>query len=182
MMAVSTEQIYREYYGSVLNYVNMKINNLQEAENITHDVFEKAHRLIETYSEQRGAVSTWIYKIAYTKVVDYFRTNKQDKYIAVSNFVNAKGDQSFQFVAPERCDEILENKELMTRIMDAMNKLKPAYRMVAEYYFFKEYKYEEIADELDLKVGTVKATISRCRAILRKELENVQKANVLDVV
>jgi RNA polymerase sigma-70 factor (ECF subfamily) len=178
-MEVSTEQVYREYYGSVLNYVNMKINNIKDAEDITHDVFQKAHKLIATYSEQRGAISTWIYKIAYTGIIDYLRMNKQDKYIPVSNFVNKDGDAAFQFEAPQKTDKIVENLELNERIRLAFRELKPEYRRVATLYFVNEFKYEEIAGILKMKIGTVKGMISRSREMLKNELSDVHKAETV---
>ena len=175
---MTTTQIFNEYHRSILNFVFLRINNLEDAEDLTQKIFIKADRLLHTYNSNEGAISTWLYKITSTAIIDYFRTNHQDKYKAVSDFVNANGDPAFQFEAPEKNDTILENKELKERLVKAFRKLKPDYRKVATYYFFREYKYEEIADEFGMKLGTVKGMISRCREMLKTELGDLHKIQI----
>ena len=172
---MTTTQIFNEYHRSILNFVFLRINNLQDAEDLTQEIFAKANRLLPTYSPKRGEVSTWLYKITTTAIIDYFRTNPQDKYKAVSDFVNENGDAAFQFEAPEKCDKILENKELSERLDKAFYNLKPEYRKVATMYFIHEQRYEEIADALDIKLGTVKGMLSRCREMLKTELKDLHK-------
>jgi RNA polymerase sigma factor (sigma-70 family) len=170
-MDLTTEQVYNEYHKSILFYVSQRINDPEDARDLTQEIFIKAHRLIKTYSMKRGAISTWIHKIAYTAIIDHFRTNHQDKYIAVSNFINSNGDDAFQFEYPIAPTSILENKELDERIRVAFRELKPEYRRVATLYFVNEFRYEEIAKILDMKLGTVKGMISRSREMLKSNLE-----------
>ena len=174
-MKPTIEEVYSEYYNSILNFVFLRLNNIHEAEDLTSKIFEKANRLIESYTADRGAVSTWLYKITTTQIVDYFRTNHQDKYKAVSDFVNENGDCSFQFENPEKADQIMENQELRKRLLKSFRDLKPDYRKVATMYFIREYKYEEIAEKLKMKIGTVKGMISRSREMLKNELKDLHK-------
>lgn len=178
-MAITIEQVYREYYKPILNFVFLRLRNMEESEDLTHEIFKKAHGLIATYNPDRGKISTWIYKITTTQIVDYYRTNHQDRYVAVSNFVNQNGDNAFQFENPERADEILENKELRDRLVKSFRGLKPEYRKIATMYFIRELKYDEIADKLDMKLGTVKGMINRCREMLKTELRDLYATNVL---
>jgi RNA polymerase sigma-70 factor (ECF subfamily) len=179
MTTITIEQIYREFQKSILNFVYLRINNMEDAEDLTQKIFMKANRLLHTYNPETSAVSTWLYKITTTSIVDYFRTNHQDKYKAVSDFVNQDGDAAFQFESPAKADKLMEAEEIKNRLVKAFRKLKPDYRKVAIYYFFREYKYEEIAEQFDMKLGTVKAMISRCREMLKSELRDLYATNVL---
>ena len=59
-------------------------------------------------------------------------------------------------------------------MQDVVKKLKPRYRTLVELRYFKEYSYEEIAEELDLPLGTVKAQLFRAREFLFQLLKNTE--------
>lgn len=69
-------------------------------------------------------------------------------------------------------EETLINQQKMTLMVDIVSKLKPRYRKLIELRYFKEYSYEEITQELDLPIGTVKAQLFRARDLLFNVLNN----------
>jgi RNA polymerase sigma-70 factor (ECF subfamily) len=71
--------------------------------------------------------------------------------------------------------EALERKERLNLMRDVVTRLKPRYRTLIELRYFEEYSYEEIAEELDLPLGTVKAQLFRARDLLFQILKNTRE-------
>jgi RNA polymerase sigma-70 factor (ECF subfamily) len=70
-------------------------------------------------------------------------------------------------------DENLENKELLEAVHKAMSSLKPKYQKIATMFFIEDRPYPEIAEALQMPVGSVKGTIFRIKSMLRGELQFV---------
>ena len=171
---LSFEQVYNEYYPIILNYVRSKINNQLNAEDITAKVFIKVYQNFKTYNSEKGKLNTWIYTIANNTLIDFFRCDKSNNYISVNGFTDDNGKETHEFIASSsyNTDKIIDNMELKKRINRAFNKLKPNYRKFAQLFFIEQKKYEEIADILQVPIGTVKGTINRCREQLMNDLKN----------
>ncbi len=76
MTMIDKEKIYRDYHGKVFGYIRSKINSVQDAEDITADVFVKAFEKLDSFDESKASLSTWIYTITRNTLTDYFRTRK----------------------------------------------------------------------------------------------------------
>jgi RNA polymerase sigma-70 factor (ECF subfamily) len=163
--------IYRKYYSDLKRYVNTKVHNFEDAEELTNDIFVKISQNLQKYNSDISQINTWIYKIANNAIIDNHRTDHSDNFINTSDFVDSEtGEEIFQFVDNSNTDNI-ENTELSTKISKAFNVLSPNYRKVAILYFSKELKYKEIAELCQIPMGTVKGVISRCRELLQTELK-----------
>lgn len=173
---LNIEQIYREHKTNVFNQVLRLIKNYHDAEEITEDVFLKVMRLdakeSTQFNSELSALTTWLRTITVSVVLDYFKTNHQDKYKNVSDFVDGEGNEVFQFDAPKStfADTPIMTAELREKVLKAFRGLKPKYRKIAVMFFMKEQSYEEIAEMLNISMGTVKGTLSRARTQLQKEL------------
>jgi RNA polymerase sigma-70 factor (ECF subfamily) len=165
-------EIYAKNYGIIFNYVNMKLHSIHDAEEVTNDVFMKANENFEKFDAKQSKFETWLYNIAKNTVIDFVRTNHQNKYIKVSDFVNESGEVSFQFPAECKADDLIENKELKSKIDFAMNNLKPKYKRIAELYFLQDKPYKEIADLCEIPLNTVKVMINRVRTMLQSDLKS----------
>ena len=76
MRGLDKDKIYREYQGKIYGYALSKVNNPQDAEDITSDVFLKVYEKLVTFDETKASLSTWIYTITRNTLTDYFRTRK----------------------------------------------------------------------------------------------------------
>jgi len=170
------EQVYNKNYKQILYYVNGWVKNMTEAEDITAKVFIKLHKNFEKYDVYQAKISTYLHVIAKSMITDHYRTNHSDKYVNVNSFVDDDGKEIFQFVDDSTNDGI-ENDELSNSINTALSNLKPKYKQIAELFFVKEMTYKEISTMLNLKMGTVKGMINRCRAKLQEELKDVRTLN-----
>jgi RNA polymerase sigma-70 factor (ECF subfamily) len=168
------EQIYREQYSAVLNYVSFKVHDKALAEDITSDTFLKALQYFPSFDESKSNITTWLRNITNTCITDNYRGltgNHANRMVAVSEFVNDEGMETFNFLAPEEANQLAETNEFNGRIAKAFRQLKPKYRKVAVLYFLRDMEYNKIAEICDIPMGSVKGMISRVRATLQTELK-----------
>ena len=174
-------EIYNKHYSNVYNHVLSVVKNQHDAEDVTIDVFDKIRKLnakeSTRFNSELSAFSTWIRTVTYSVVLDFFRTNHQEYYKAVSDFADGNDEEKtyFNFVAPEqsRADNEVLTKELHSRIAKAFRTLKPKYRKIAILYFLRDLPYVEIANIVNVPMGTVKGMLSRARQKLQDELKGV---------
>ena len=172
--APTIEELYKQYYKLVLNFIMQMLHNIEVAEELTNDTFIKACQNMDKFNPEKSSKKTWLCTIAKRLVIDFVRKDDSDKYINVSNFVDESGNEKIQL--KDNCnnsDEDLENKELLEAVHKAMAQLKPKYQKIATMFFIEDRPYPEIAEALEMPVGSVKGMVFRIKAMLRGELQFV---------
>lgn len=171
------EQIFNQCHDQIFNHALRVVKNIHDAEDIRSEVYVKIQRLQSArFDESKEAtLSSWVHTVTNSVILDFFRTNHQDRYKAISDFVDSEGNDLFNFIAPEnsRADSKVLTGELQERIVKAFHGLKFNYRRVATLYFIRGYEYNEIADMLNVPMGTVKGMLNRSRAMLQEALKGV---------
>lgn len=161
-------------YRDAIYFMLLKmVNNPIDAEDLTIEAFGKAFKNIKQYTPN-FAFSTWLFKIATNNCIDYIR-KKRGNTISLDQSVDAEDSLTpstlIQSDTPDpEANMINEQKVKMMR--DVVAKLKPRYRSLIELRYFKEYSYEEIAEQMELPIGTVKAQLFRARELLLNILKN----------
>lgn len=160
-------------YKDAIYYMLLKmVNNPSDAEDLTIEAFGKAFKNIHQYAPS-FAFSTWLFKIATNNCIDFIRKKRSTP---ISLESPNEEDVSFHIQSdmldPE---EILIKQQKSKMLQTLVSKLKPRYRNLIELRYFKEYSYDEIATELDLPIGTVKAQLFRARDLLYNILKNSSK-------
>lgn len=162
-------------YRDAIYFMLLKmVNNRSDAEDLTIEAFGKAFKNIQQYSPNY-AFSTWLFKIASNNCIDYLR-KKRTNYVSIDGSGNGEDRENEPTIhlkdeTPDPEEHLIkEQKALLMRTI--VQKLKPRYRLLIELRYFKEYSYEEIAEELDLPIGTVKAQLFRARELLYQTLKN----------
>jgi RNA polymerase sigma-70 factor (ECF subfamily) len=164
------EDLYKQYYGTIYNFIFLKLHNTEVCEELTNDVFLKANASMHLYNSDKSGISTWLHNIAKNLVIDFYRADQSDKYINVSQFNDAEtGKEVFQFADSQTTDSIMDNKELLANVQKAMSKLKPKYQKVAELHFIADKPYAEIAELLELPLGSVKGMVNRIKSMLTSQ-------------
>jgi len=164
-------------YRDSLYFLLLKMtNNPTDAEDLTIEAFGKAFRKLHQYSPE-FAFSTWLFKIAANNCIDFLRKSKRIVFTDSPGDENGNGDEyPFNMVAttlsPE--EKVIE-KQKIKLMHDVVEKLKPHYRNLIELRYFKEWSYEEIATELKLPLGTVKAQLFRSREFLYQILKHAEE-------
>jgi RNA polymerase sigma-70 factor (ECF subfamily) len=153
-------------YRDAIYFMLLKmVNNPVDAEDLTIEAFGKAFKNIDQYAPSY-AFSTWLFKIATNNCIDFIRKKKANLIsIDQSEDESESAPMSIQSstLDPEE-DMIKKQKETLMRVI--VTQLKPRYRALIELRYFREYSYEEIAQEMDLPLGTVKAQLFRARELL----------------
>ncbi|MGE8081023.1 RNA polymerase sigma factor [Peribacillus loiseleuriae] len=133
----------------------------KDAEDITQEVFLQLYRSLSQFKGD-SSLSTWIYKIAMSKALDYRR--KQIRQVA------CEGEENLYDIpfgaTPE--DHLLEkeDKELARAYME---KLPDTYKEVVHLYYFRQQSYREIASTLNVAVKTVESRLYRAKLIMKKQ-------------
>jgi RNA polymerase sigma-70 factor (ECF subfamily) len=170
--APTIESLYKAHYQALYNFIFLKLHNVEVSEELTNDVFIKANSNMHLYNSEKSQITTWLHNIAKNLVIDYYRADQSDKYINVSNFNDAEtGKEVYQFVDNQTTDSIMDNKELLQNVQKAMSKLKPKYQKVAELHFIADKPYNEIAELLELPLGSVKGMVNRIKSMLTSQSE-----------
>lgn len=160
-------------YRDAIYFMLLKmVNNKSDAEDLTIEAFGKAFKYLEQYSSS-FAFSTWLFKIASNNCIDFLR-KKRNSIVSLDTTPDDPEYNSsinLQSNTPDP-EEDLINQQKVKLMHSVVAKLKPRYRSLIELRYFKEFSYEEIADELDLPIGTVKAQLFRARDLLYNILKN----------
>jgi RNA polymerase sigma factor (sigma-70 family) len=169
-------ELMDRYRESIYFMLLKMVNNKDDAEDLTIEAFGKAFRRLAQYTPQ-FAFSTWLFKIASNNGIDFIRKKRIRALSLDTGFRNEDGDSMEIAVTDDQPDpiEALERKERLNLMRDVVTRLKPRYRTLIELRYFEEYSYEEIAEELDLPLGTVKAQLFRARDLLFQILKNTRE-------
>jgi RNA polymerase sigma-70 factor (ECF subfamily) len=169
-------ELMDRYRESIYFMLLKMVNNKDDAEDLTIEAFGKAFRRLGQYTPQ-FAFSTWLFKIASNNGIDFIRKKRIRALSLDTGFRNEDGDSMEIAVTDDQPDpiEALERKERLNLMRDVVTRLKPRYRTLIELRYFEEYSYEEIAEELDLPLGTVKAQLFRARDFLFQILKNTRE-------
>jgi RNA polymerase sigma factor (sigma-70 family) len=149
------------------------VNNKDDAEDLTIEAFGKAFRRMAQYTPQ-FAFSTWLFKIASNNCIDFIRKKKIKAISIDQGFASEDGDTYEISVKDSVLDpaEAMQKEERIKKMREIVDRLKPRYRKLVEMRYFEELAYEEIAEQLDLPLGTVKAQLFRAREFLFQMMQH----------
>lgn len=170
------EKAYAEImarYKEPIFYMLLKmIRSEIDAEDLTIEAFGKAFKKLDQY-EPRYAFSTWLYKIATNNCIDFIRKKRMK---TLSLDAKQEGEENSSNYEPVAYTLTPEEKTIKDQKINLMHKvvdqLKPRYKSLIELRYFKEYSYQEIAEEMNLPLGTVKAQLFRAKELLYEILKD----------
>ncbi len=159
-------------YKDSLYYTVLKmVQNPVDAEDLTIESFSKAFARLDSYTPN-FAFSTWLFKITSNHCIDFLR-KKRIK--AISIHQTGKGDDGDSYELPIKDDQLnpeqmMQRDQSVSNIRAIVDQLKPHYKKMIELRYFEEKSYEEIAEEMKLPLGTVKAQLFRAKDLLQELL------------
>ncbi|MFN7115837.1 MAG: RNA polymerase sigma factor [Saprospiraceae bacterium] len=173
--------LLNRYQQSVYHTMFRMVRNDEDATDLTMEAFGKAFCNLISYVP-RHAFSTWLFKIAINNCIDHIR-RKRLMLTSLDESMESEIDNEFgdklrdwarnpeeQFIRKQRLD-------LMRR---ALMQLDRKYRLMIEMRYFEELSYDEIAEEMDLPLGTVKAQLFRAKELLYELLQKPGYSNYFD--
>lgn len=161
------------YKDAVYGIIYRMVHNKQEAEDLSQEAFIKAYNSINSFNEEY-AFSTWLFKIATNNCIDFFRKRKLKTY-SMDQTIKYKDEEIQQEYADDdpTVDNIILANEKSKMIHKAIQELPEKYKIAIVLRHQEEKSYEDIAQILELPLGTVKARIFRAREMLKKSLKDI---------
>lgn len=166
------EEIVFKYQDKIYNLCRHMLGNAHDAEDAAQDVFLKAYQNLNKFRPE-ASLHTWLYRIAVNTCIDYRR-----KPFFESLFKSSKEGDEFVEELPADSpspDRLYESKQISNAIQLALGRLSERLRMVILLKEIEGLSYEEIAEVLDVSIGTVKSRISRAREELKKLLKKFRE-------
>lgn len=164
----SQDKLYKQYYGYAMSICLRYSRDRDEAIEILNDGFFKIFTNLDKYTRALS-FKGWLRKIMINTAIDYYRRNEKHRNTVDISFAKDEG-QSADLI------EAISEKEIITLIQ-----LLPAsYRMVFNLFVIEGYKHEEIAEKLDISVGTSKSNLSIARSKLKRTITKWYRENYKD--
>lgn len=164
-----------KYRDTIFFMLVKMVKNKSDADDLTIEAFGKAFKNIHQYTPN-FAFSTWLFKIASNNCIDFLRKRKSNTISIEGHYESTGNDIPINIQSdsldPEE-DMIRQQKVILMR--SVVEKLKPRYKQLVTLRYFDEYSYEEIAQEMNIPIGTVKAQLFRARELLNNILKNNQE-------
>ncbi|MCF2489818.1 RNA polymerase sigma factor [Dyadobacter sp. CY347] len=157
----SQELLYKQFYGYAMSICLRYTRSREEAKEILNDGFFKVFTKLDTFDSSRS-FKTWLSRIMINTALDHYRQEiRRDVFDDVEVADNVA------------IDETVISKLAHEELMELIQKLTPAYRVVFSLSVIDGYTHEEIADQLNISVGASKSNLSRAREKLREMLSKI---------
>jgi RNA polymerase sigma-70 factor (ECF subfamily) len=177
-------ELLNKYEQAVYGLVYRLVGTPTDASDVVQEVFLKVFRGVDAFREQ-SSLKTWIYRIAVNEVHNHHRwwLRHCRREVSMDN-ESQDGKRPVEFATdPGRSpyDQVLDS-ETRRRIEQALTRIKPVFRTAVVLRDVQNLPYEEIAQILDVSLGTVKSRIVRGREALRRELSERPERGLAEAV
>ena len=149
-------KLYRELETPTLRFIQSRLNDPFEANDILHDVFMEIWRSAGKF-EGRSMVRTWVFGIAYRKTMDAFRKKKR---VEVWSDIPEQPDPS------ESADMVLNATQEARHLRSCIDCLSSEHRLAISLAFYEDMTYEEIAEIAGVPSGTIKSRVFHAKKLL----------------
>ncbi|MEA3443550.1 MAG: sigma-70 family RNA polymerase sigma factor [Bacteroidota bacterium] len=157
----SQQTLYKEFYGKMLVVCMRYASDKNEAKDILHDGFIKVFNKLKSFKNE-GSLEGWIRRIMVNNSIDHVRRKREILFAEGDDFTIEKAIKE-----SETDDSELFLKEKAEIILSLIQKLSPAYRTVFNMYVIENYKHKEIAEHLNINIGTSKSNYAKAKMKLR---------------
>lgn len=146
------------HYVALYRYAFRLSGSAQQAEDLTQESFCLAQTKLHQLREPERAKS-WLFSILRNAYLHHLRSTKQEKQVSL----DAIGD------VPDRSIEELPPIDA-AQLQAALNELPEAFRTPLILFYFEEFSYRDIAEQLEVPLGTVMSRLARAKTFLRQRL------------
>ena len=164
-------ELTQKYQKPLYFHVRKMIRKPDFAEDLVQDIFLKAFKSLKNYKNDY-AFSTWLYRIATNHTIDYLRKKKLET-LSINADDSDDTHAAIQLADEDNfTDEPMIKRERKNKVREAIDQLPEKYREVILKRHIEEKSYQEISEEMDIPLGTVKAHIFRARELLYKYMKD----------
>ncbi|MBS3737939.1 MAG: RNA polymerase sigma factor [Psychroflexus sp.] len=158
---VSQFRLYEKHAPKMLGVIRYYIKDLQHAEDILQNAFCKAFINLKSY-QFKGSFEGWLRRIVVRQSIDFLRQQKK--------MMIPTEDFSYYKTAENPLDEVSD----ISHIQKAIDQLPAGYKTVFCLYVLEEFKHKDIAELLNIDIGTSKSQLYKARKMLKDELKKDQ--------
>ena len=168
------EVIVLKYQDKIYNLCRHMLGNANDAEDRVQDVFLKAYQALSKF-QPKASLYTWLYRIATNTCIDYKKKpNFESLFGDSGEGEKLVHDRASDAPSPEK---LYQSKQINQALQESLGKLSPKLRAIIILKEIEELSYEEIADTLEISMGTVKSRIARAREELQKLMIKFREQN-----
>ncbi len=151
------EYLYDQYKNAIYGVIYKVVNDEEIANDLLQEIFMKIWKNIQSYDSKKGRLYTWMLNVARNRSIDFLRSKEFNK----SRQTNSMDDSVYAVESSNSTTMQVDHIGL-EKFLD---ELKPEYRAIIDLAYFKGHTQEEIAEILEIPLGTVK---TRSRAAIQK--------------
>lgn len=174
-------QLMERHQSSIYHLMLRMTNNREDSHDLTIEAFGKAFTRMASYVPNY-AFSTWLYKIAVNNCIDFVRKKKLLT-LSIDETIDDSSSQDYSNTLHAyglNPEEAVIRDQRIGLMRHLLGRLNDKYRVMIELRYFKELSYEEIANELNIPLGTVKAQLFRAKELLSDLLRRPGASAYLD--
>jgi RNA polymerase sigma-70 factor (ECF subfamily) len=149
--------LFHKYKNLVFRTSFLMLGHQHDAEDLLQDVFLEAHRSLRQYQADKGAFTTWLYRITINDCLN----SKRKKLLSIVSFDEITGSREMFTDANLDIDESVQR---------AVNRLSPKLRAIVVLRYYADLSYAELTEVLDIPLGTVKSRLNQALHLLKCEL------------
>jgi len=171
------ELLVERYQTRLVNYLYRMVRNLEEAHDLTQEVFIRVYQALDRYDSQYR-FSTWLFRVAQNAAIDVIR-KRRIHLVPLTRRADEGGEAMVDLELPDgqpSALESLQGRELDASIRAAIDTLPWEYRELILLRHYGELAYEEIAEVKAMPLGTVKNKLFRARQMLKQHLLGARDA------
>jgi RNA polymerase sigma factor (sigma-70 family) len=168
--------LLEKYRKSLLALILKMVRNLDDAEDLTIEVFEKAFRNLHRF-DAKYSFSTWLFKIGTNHSIDFLRHKRLKTTSIHAGLQDGRGETfSFDVVSQDSDPmETLLRKQNHEMIRDIVNRLPAMYQTLIRLKYFDELSVEEIQQQINIPANTIKIRLFRARNLIMGIMEGKKK-------
>ncbi len=163
------ESLYAQYHVLVYNVALNYVQNCEDAEEITQDVFVQIYKSMHQF-EEKAALKTWIYRITINKCLDFIKHKKSKKRFFVFGKRSQNENEILNITDFEHPGILLENKENAQILFEAINQLTDNQRTAFILSKIDGQSNPEIAAVMELSISSVESLLFRAKTTLKEKL------------
>jgi len=158
------ETLWDEFSNDLRRYIQSKVGNTHDAEDILQEVFIKIYKNLDALHE-KAALKSWIFTITKNSIIDFYKKRK-DVLVSNDNLSDIADEVHIEDVDIEEN----MNSEISECLKQMIFDIPEKYKAVLILYYMEDSSYQEIAEMLEVPIGTVMSRLSRAKQIMKKAL------------
>jgi RNA polymerase sigma factor (sigma-70 family) len=163
---LAQKRLYERYYSKMMSVCMRYASHKEQATEMLNMGFFKVFDSIKKFADKGVNLESWIYRIMVNTAIDYLRAEIRHQHSDIEKSVYLE----------DTADVI---SDLSTeQILEMVNQLTPAYRMVFNLYVVEGYNHGEIGEKLGISEGTSKSNLAKARAKLQEKIIQLNKVNM----